>query len=140
MLMIDHCTAMSSSVDYPNEEVPKILIVDDIPDNSFLLQTFLETEGYQVEVADDGQTALEKVAAAPPALILLDMMMPGMNGFEVSRRIRQNEALPPIPILLITGFDQPAELEDQELGIAGFIRKPVDFNELIERIRSLLPQ
>jgi CheY-like chemotaxis protein len=120
--------------------VPKILIVDDISDNSFLLQTFLETEGYQVDVADNGHAALEKIEAEPPALILLDMMMPGMNGFEVSRRIRQNKALPYIPILLITGFDQPSEAEEQELGINGFIRKPVDFTELINQIRSLLPK
>ncbi|MEP0913729.1 response regulator [Leptolyngbya sp. GB1-A1] len=120
--------------------VPKILIVDDISDNSFLLQTFLETEGYQVDVADNGYAALEKIEAEPPALILLDMMMPGMNGFEVSRRIRQNKALPYIPILLITGFDQPSEAEEQELGINGFIRKPVDFTELINQVRSLLPK
>ncbi|MBD1851344.1 response regulator [Leptolyngbya sp. FACHB-711] len=120
--------------------VPKILIVDDISDNSFLLQTFLETEGYQVDVADNGHAALEKIEAEPPALILLDMMMPGMNGFEVSRRIRQNKALPYIPILLITGFDQPSEAEEQELGINGFIRKPVDFTELINQVRSLLPK
>ncbi|WP_206602972.1 response regulator [Leptolyngbya ohadii] len=129
---------MAYSVGVP-EQTPKILIVDDISDNSFLLQTFLETEGYQVEVADNGLTALEKVEAEPPALILLDMMMPGMNGFEVSRRIRQNKNLPPIPILLITGFDQPFVAEEKDLGINGFIRKPVDFTELITQIRLLLP-
>jgi CheY-like chemotaxis protein len=130
---------MNSSLVHSNAEVPKILIVDDISDNSFLLQTFLETEGYQVDVADNGHAAIEKVEAEPPSLILLDMMMPGMNGFEVTRKIRQNTNLPYIPILLITGFDQPSEAEEQELGINGYIRKPVDFNELIDRIRSLLP-
>ncbi|NJO39906.1 MAG: response regulator [Cyanobacteria bacterium CRU_2_1] len=117
----------------------RILIVDDIPDNIFLLQTFLEAEGYQVDVAESGRAALAKIEAEPPDLILLDVMMPEMNGYEVTRRIRQNRKLPFIPVVLVTGHDQPTAAEGFDVGADGFIRKPVDFNELMDRVRSILP-
>ena len=116
----------------------RILIVDDVADNSFLLQTLLENEGYQVDVADSGQAALEKVVAAPPALILLDVMMPGMNGFEVTRRIRQNSRLPFIPIVLVSGYDQPDLDQGRDMGVEGFIRKPINFEEVIAQVKTLL--
>jgi CheY-like chemotaxis protein len=79
-------------------QVDRILVVDDLPDNYVLLQTFLESEAYEVAVAESGRAALDKIAANPPDLVLLDVIMPGMNGFEVAQRIRQNPALPFIPI------------------------------------------
>ena len=94
-----NCSLLNNSV------VDRILVVDDVADNSFLLQTFLELEGYQVEVADSGYLALEKIETAPPDLVLLDVMMPGMNGYEVVKHIRENQQLPFIPILLVTGYD-----------------------------------
>ncbi|MBF1999197.1 MAG: response regulator [Synechococcales cyanobacterium C42_A2020_086] len=117
----------------------RILVVDDIADNSFLLQTLLEAEGYQVEIADSGAAALAKVEANPPDLILLDVMMPGMNGYEVTRRIRENPRLPFIPIVLVTGHMQATASEGFEVGADGFIRKPIDFDELLSRIQSILP-
>lgn len=69
-----------------------ILVVDDLSDNLFLLQTSLEAEGYNVDTADNGSSALEKVEASPPDLILMDVMMPDMNGYEVTQQIRQNPA------------------------------------------------
>jgi CheY-like chemotaxis protein len=131
---------MNERLDVPLPIDLRILIVDDISDNSFLLQTFLEAEGYQVDIADNGQTALEKIEAAPPALVLLDVMMPGMSGYEVTRHVRQNPALPYIPILLITGFDQTADSKGFDVGVDGFIRKPVDFDQLLAQVRSLLSQ
>jgi CheY-like chemotaxis protein len=119
-------------------DVDRILVVDDIIDNSFLLQTVLEEEGYQVEVANSGQAALEAIAATPPDLVLLDVMMPEMNGFEVTQRIRQNPNLPFIPILLITGYTEPSPADGFDVGADGFIRKPIDFDELLARIRSVL--
>jgi CheY-like chemotaxis protein len=88
--------------------VDRILVDDDLPDNYFLLQTVLESEGYLVEVADSGRVALESIASNPPDLVLLDVMMPEMSGFEVTRRLRQNPALPFIPILLVTGYSEKA--------------------------------
>lgn len=131
---------MSDLRSTPLHSTQRILIVDDISDNSFLLQTFLEAEGYQVDVADNGQTALEKIESDPPALVLLDVMMPGMSGYEVTQHVRQNPSLPYIPILLITGFDQTVDSKGVDVGVDGFIRKPVDFNQLIDQIQSLLLQ
>ncbi len=117
----------------------RILVVDDIADNSFLLQTILEQEGYQVEIADNGRGALKKVNSNPPDLILLDIMMPEMNGFEVTRSIRQNLALPYIPILLITGYTEPTAGDGYDVGADGLIHKPINFDILLDRIREILP-
>ncbi|MBD2060294.1 response regulator [Oculatella sp. FACHB-28] len=116
----------------------RILVVDDLPDNYVLLQTVLETEGYQVEVADNGHAALQRIASYPPDLVLLDVMMPGMNGFEVTRRIRQNPSLPFIPILLVTGYSEPTPADGFDAGADGFIRKPIDFDDLLKRVQTIL--
>ena len=112
----------------------RILIVDDFADNLFLLQTILEAEEYEVDTADNGSLALAKISAYPPDLVLLDVMMPGMNGFEVTRRIRRNSKLPFIPILLITAYEEASVIEGLEIGANDFIRKPIDFEELVARI------
>jgi CheY-like chemotaxis protein len=112
-----------------------ILVVDDLADNLFLLKTILEAEGYTVDVAADGFTALEKVAQVPPELMLLDVMMPDMTGYEVLRRIRQNDRLAAIPIVLITAYDEVTEAGDAD----GFLRKPIDFDELLNRVKDYAP-
>ena len=118
--------------------VDRILVVDDLPDNCFLLQTVLESEGYEVEVADSGRAALESIASHPPALVLRDVMMPEMNGFDVTRRLRGNPALPFIPILLVTGYSEPKPADEFDVGADGFIRKPIDFDDLLDKIRIIL--
>ncbi len=95
-------------------------------------------EGYIVEVADSGRTALESIAPHPPDLVLLDVMMPEMSGFEVTRRLRQNPSLPFIPILLVTGYSEPTPADGFEVGADGFIRKPIDFDDLLHQIRTIL--
>lgn len=117
----------------------RILVIDDIPDNSFLLQTLLEAEGYQVDVADSGTAGLAKIEAEPPDLVLLDVMMPDMNGYEVTQRIRHNPKLPFIPVVLVTGYDQTTPADGFNVGADGFIRKPVDFNQLLMQVRLILP-
>ncbi|MBW4691610.1 MAG: response regulator [Lyngbya sp. HA4199-MV5] len=116
----------------------RLLAVDDIPDNLFLLQTILEAEGFAVDVATSGSVALSKIKASPPDLILLDVMMPDMTGYEVTQRIRQDESLPAMPILLITAHDKASALQGLELGANDFISKPIDFNELLTRVRTYL--
>lgn len=118
--------------------VSHILVVDDVADNSFLLQSFLELEGYQVEVAEDGYSAIAKTESAPPALILLDVMMPGINGFEVAQHIRQNHQLPFIPILLVTGHDAGSLPQAEEVVVDGLIHKPIAFDELLKRVQAIL--
>lgn len=127
----------NANEDYPG--VDRILVVDDLVDNSFLLQTILEEEGYTVEIASNGRTALRKIKASPPDLILLDVMMPEMNGFEVTRQVRQNLALPYIPIILITGYPEPTAGDGFDVGADGFIPKPIDFELLLNRVREMLP-
>lgn len=129
---------MNDSPSDQASDVDRILVVDDITDNSFLLQTVLQGEGFQVEVADNGQAALTQIEVNPPDLVLLDVMMPEMNGFEVTRRIRQNDSLPFIPILLITGYSDFTPAQGFDLGADGFIRKPIDVDQLLQQIRAIL--
>jgi CheY-like chemotaxis protein len=116
----------------------RILVVDDLADNLFLLQAVLQAEGYQVELANSGCAALAHIEAAPPDLILLDLMMPEMNGLEVTQQIRQNLNLPYIPILLVTAYEEANAAEGLNYGANDFIRKPIDFDELLARIKSFL--
>ena len=113
-------------------------MVDDSPDNLFLIETILQEEGHEIILANDGFTALKLVEKSPPALILLDIMMPGMDGFEVTKYIRKNKDLPFIPILLITAYNQPSVVLGLDSGADDFIRKPVEIDELLARVRSLL--
>ncbi len=116
----------------------RILVVDDSPDNVFLIQTILEEEAYAVSTAEDGPSALAQIEQSPPHLVLLDVMMPRMDGFEVTERIRKNANLPFIPILLITAHDSPSVAQGLDMGADDFIRKPVEVDELLARVRSLL--
>lgn len=132
----------SNSMNYlsvPNAaKADRILVVDDAPDNVLLVQTILEEEGYEISSADNGFSALAQIEQSPPDLVLLDVMMPGMDGYEVTQRIRQNSKLPFIPILLITAHDSPSVVQGLDLGADDFIRKPVEMDELLARVRSLL--
>ncbi|NJR37565.1 MAG: hybrid sensor histidine kinase/response regulator [Leptolyngbyaceae cyanobacterium CSU_1_4] len=125
-----------SSTELP--KIDSILAVDDTPDNLLLLEAILSEEGYDIHTAEDGITALKHIEQSPPDLILLDVMMPGMNGYEVTQHIRKNSALPFIPILLITAFDHSSVVEGLDMGADEFVRKPVDPEELLARVRSLL--
>lgn len=116
-----------------------ILAVDDVPDNLIILQSLLgEEDNYILHCVNSGQAALDFVSATPPDLILLDVMMPGMSGYEVSQHIRQNEKLPYIPILLLTANERSSVIEGLDSGADDFIRKPFDINELLARVRSLI--
>lgn len=116
----------------------KILVVDDSPDNVFLIKTILEEEGYTVSTAENGASALTQIEEDACDLVLLDLMMPGMDGYEVTRRIRGNTQLEYIPILLITAHNAPNVAQGLDLGADDFIRKPVTVDELLARVRSLM--
>ncbi|MCM0592006.1 MAG: hybrid sensor histidine kinase/response regulator [Gloeotrichia echinulata IR180] len=123
----------------PSSRPDKILVVDDSPDNVFLIKTILEEEGYTISTAENGASALTQLENSPCDLVLLDLMMPGMDGYEVTRRVRANTKLPQyIPILLITAHDAPNVAQGLDLGADDFIRKPVTVDELLARVRSLL--
>ena len=136
--MINSAVSMERSSLSPFKKADRILVVDDSPDNVFLIQAILEEEGYKILTAADGRTALAKVQESPPDLVLLDVMMPGMDGFEVTKHLRDNTALPFIPILLITAYDHLSVAKGLDTGADDFIRKPVEVDELLARVRSLL--
>ncbi len=119
---------------------PKILVVDDIPQNVRLLEMNLKPEGYNIIAAYSGEEALEKVKAEKPDLILLDIMMPGMDGYEVCKKLRQNRETRALPIVMITASekDMDKKIEALDAGADDFITKPFDRYEVLARVRSLL--
>ena len=121
------------------ESTGRILVVDDHDDNIELLRARLEAWGYQVDAAHSGLEALDYVNASPPDLILLDVMMPSVDGNEVARRIKQNPSLPFIPIIMQTALDSTeSKVEGLEAGADDYITKPIEFAELKARLRSML--
>jgi CheY-like chemotaxis protein len=114
----------------------RILAVDDLEDNLFLLQTVLESEGYEVETATSGSDALAKISQVQPDLVLLDVMMPGMTGIEVTQRIRKNQNLQELPVVLITAYGETQAQQGIQVGANDYIRKPLDLEELLEKVRT----
>ena len=116
-----------------------ILVVDDHEDNIEVLKVRLESWGYITSSASNGFDAISYVEATPPDLILLDVMMPEIDGMEVARRIKANTALPFIPIIMQTALDSTEDkVEGLEAGADDYITKPIDFAELKARLRSML--
>jgi CheY-like chemotaxis protein len=117
----------------------KILLVDDIPDNIRALFHVLTENGYGVTIAADGEDALESVRMTPPDLILLDIMMPGMDGFETCRRLKDNEATRAIPVIFMTALAEPVDkVRGFQLGAVDYITKPVHHEEALSRIKTHL--
>ena len=115
-----------------------ILIVDDEPAGRHTLESILDGQGYRLEMAGNGLEALEKASQILPDVILLDVMMPGMDGFEVCRRIRNNPALAEIPIIMLTALDdRQSLLEGLESGADDYITKPYDRFELRARLLGI---
>lgn len=115
-----------------------ILIVDDIADERLLLERLLAAEGYNLAFATDGIEALAKAAQLTPDLILLDVMMPNMNGYEVCQRLRADPLLAKVPVIMLTALDdRVSRLHGFEMGADDFITKPFDQAELLARIRAI---
>ena len=118
---------------------PVILVVDDQTQNNDLLEAFLVPEGYEIIKATSGEEALAKLASTEIDLILLDVMMPGMDGFEVTRRIRQDKKNKLMPIILVTALKETEDrIQGIKAGCDDYISKPFDKMELFARIQSLL--
>ena len=118
---------------------PRILVVDDLPENIIILEAFLQPMGFDAVTATDGEEALKIVDAAPPDLILLDLMMPGLSGFDVCSKIKKNPKTRHIPIIVVTGVsDRSANIKAVEAGADDYLIKPFDRVLLEARIRASL--
>ena len=118
---------------------PLILVVDDVPDNVDILQMRLEAQGYEVVTAADGLDALEKIRALLPDLVLLDVMMPKLDGIETIKRFKADALLPFIPVILVTAkADASDVIAGLESGGDDYLTKPVDHAALSARVRAML--
>ena len=117
----------------------KILVVDDEPDILTLIRARLEQKGYQVLVAADGLEGLEKAEKGKPDLILVDVSMPRMNGFQMVQLLRMDEALKETPIIVITASRQKDEVAWRaQVGVDQFVLKPFDAKELLTKVEEAL--
>ncbi len=133
----------SPSASLPNNEsfLPQstVLVVDDNPQNVELLTAFLESLPVKLVTANDGVDALDKVKQHNPDLILLDVMMPRMSGFQVCKRLKGDPATKDIQILMVTALNELGDIEQAtECGTDDFVSKPVNKFELLTRVKSLL--
>lgn len=116
-----------------------ILVVDDDPDIARFVEVNLRSAGYEVSVASDGEEALEKAAGLRPDLVLLDVMMPQVDGWEMLQLLHERHGADAVPVVMFSGkVDEAAADEAAERGAQGFIGKPFDPSQLIEKTRQLL--
>ncbi len=132
-------TVPGAGVPVASARPPRVLIADDNPQGVELLEAYLGDCAYEIETAADGEETLRKVEHWQPDLILLDIMMPKISGFEVCKRLRASPATREIAVLMITALDQPSDIERAvEAGTDDFLTKPINKTELLLRVRSVL--
>jgi CheY-like chemotaxis protein len=116
----------------------RILIVDDQPADRRLVEAMLEPYGYEISAVSSGEEALERLKAESPDVVLLDVVMPGMSGYDVCRSIRANEMTAFLPVVMLTADAEQDKIAGLEVGADDFITKPLDRREVVTRVRSLL--
>ncbi|TVU55282.1 MAG: response regulator [Arthrospira sp. PLM2.Bin9] len=115
-----------------------ILIVDDSMDGRLLVEILLQDAGYNVQTAESGQVALQMVESSTPDLIILDLMMPKMSGYEVIKILRCRQGLPFIPVLIMTACGYLEDREEAHIDVDGIIYKPIDLEVLLSQVEGLL--
>jgi DNA-binding response OmpR family regulator len=119
--------------------MPRILIADDNPSNADLLDTYLDGQGFETRLVYNGEDAIAAARDWKPDLVLLDVMMPKLSGFEVCRRLRADAATKGVSVLMVTALDQATDVETAvEAGTDDFITKPINKAELVLRVRAML--
>jgi len=116
-----------------------ILVVDDDPNIVELAALYLEQEGFRVQAAGDGAKTLDLIARQPPALLVLDLMLPQVDGWEVCRRVRSGKSAPDLPIVMLTARDDDVDkIVGLELGADDYVTKPFNPRELVARVKAIL--
>ena len=129
----------TASADAAGPVSGRVLVVDDNAQNAELLEAYLDDLGVSVTVAHDGFAAIEAVANDPPDLILMDIMMPRMSGYQATERLKGDPATKDIPIIMVTALGEVGDVERAvDCGADDFLTKPVNKIELLTRVRSLL--
>lgn len=119
--------------------MPKILIADDNPQNAELLEAHLDGTGYETRIATNGEETVRAAKEWHPDIVLLDVMMPKLSGFEVCKRLRADPATRAAGVLMVTALDQPTDIERAvDAGTDDFLTKPINKTELLLRVRALL--
>ena len=117
----------------------RVLIVDDSPTETYVLREMLEKHDYQVSVAENGEDGIRLAKEAPPDVILMDIVMPGVNGFQATRKLTKDPDTADIPIVIISTKDQDTDrIWGMRQGARDYISKPVTEQELLEKIQSAL--
>jgi DNA-binding response OmpR family regulator len=117
----------------------RILAVDDEIDVLLIVKTALQSEGFQVETANNGKDALALAKETPPDLVLLDVMMPGLSGFDVLRELKAYEPTSTIPVIMLTGVSEKSKIQEAIMsGTDFYIVKPFDFQDLISKVNDAL--
>jgi PleD family two-component response regulator len=128
-----------TTADREQERAPVVLVVDDNQQNLELLQAYLEDVDCESVPAHDGLEAMEIVAKSPPDLILLDVMMPKVSGFEVCKRLKNDPKTSDIPIIMVTALNEYGDIERAiDVGTDDFLSKPINKLELLTRVRTML--
>jgi two-component system cell cycle response regulator DivK len=118
----------------------RILVVEDDAQNSYLIGFILEKNGYEVASAADGEQAVEAVTSSHPDLVLMDMLLPKLNGYEVTRTIKSNPETAGIPVIALTAYSMKGDRERiLEVGCDGYISKPIDPETFVAQMQAYLP-